>query len=356
MEKIDILGIDLAKKVYQVHGVDTRGKCVLKRKFNRNQLFTFVANLPTCTIAMEACAGAQYFSRQFQQWGHEVKLIAPQFVAPYVQSNKNDAADAEAICEAASRPKMRFVSTKAVWQQDLQSIHRIRQRLSRGRTALMNEIRGILYEFGIVIAKGHSNLVKSIEGILNEELDEKDLSSLGKQILQELYSELLEIDQKIEGYEQRLKQFAKQHPDYKKLSEIRGMGLIGITAMLVALGDPSQFKNGRQFAAWIGLVPRHQGTGGNNRILGISKRGNPYLRSLLVHGARAQLQSVMRKAAKGEKLDALNHWVYDLCLKKGWNKACVALANKNARIAWALLSKDETFNVNKAAIPHKIAA
>jgi transposase len=356
MNQLKLVGIDLSKRVYQIHGVDSKGKCLLTRKYSRSQLFNFVAKMPNCTIAMEACAGAHYFSRKFQEFDHEVKLIAPQFVKPYVQGNKNDAADAEAICEAASRPKMHFVGTKQVWQQDLQTIHRIRERLVRNRTALMNEIRGILYEFGIVIPTGQSTLIKTITDILNEKHPCYDLSLVGKELLQMLYSELLEIEQKVQEMEKRLKQIATQHPNYKRLSQLGGLGLMTTTALLVALAEPKLFKNGRQFSASIGLVPRHEGTGGKNRVLGISKRGNPHLRSLLVHGARAKLRAIIIKTVKGKKLNPLEQWVYEISQRKGWNKACVALANKNARIAWAMMVNEEDFLINKASKIKKIAA
>ena len=356
MENMTLLGIDLAKSTFQLHGVNQAGRCILKRKLSRSKMLLFVANLPQCTIAMEACAGAHYFSRKFKTFGHEVKLIAPQFVKPYVKGNKDDDADAEGICEAASRPNMRFVASKEVWQLDLQTIHRVRQRLMKHRTALMNETRGILYEFGMVIPKGRSALAQALKEIGAVEIFPADLSAQGKALSQNLYAELLEIEEKISHYEQQLQQFDQDHPHSKKLQKIRGIGLLTATALLIVLANPSQFKNGRQFAAFLGLVPRHTGTGGKNRVMGISKRGDQYLRSLLVHGARSVVQVVIKQAVKGAPLDPLNAWVYRIYQQKGYNKAAVALANKNARIAWALMVSAEAFEVKKAAKPLKKAA
>lgn len=352
MKKVSLIGIDIAKNVFQLHAVNEKGHCIWTRKLTRKKLMELILNTPPCLIAMEACGGSHYLARKFKEWGHELRLIAPQFVKPYVQGNKNDAADAAAICEAVTRPGMNFVSIKEIWQLDLQAVHRIRQRLIRQRTALMNEVRGFLYEYGIVFDQGASAWEKTIKHILSD--DETEITQEAKNLFQELYSEWLRIQESIGKHEKRLSELAKKSSEAKRLAKVGGLGLITITALLIALADPKQFKNGRHFSAWIGLVPRHTGTGGKNRILGISKRGNKYLRSLLVHGARAKLQSVTRKLAKGEKFDSLEHWIYRLYTKKGWNKTAVALANKNARIAWALVNSEENFESNKAAATIKL--
>ena len=349
-EKMVLLGIDLSKANFQLHGVNAAGQCVYRKQLTKAKLFEFVSNLPQCTIVTEACGGAHYFARKFKEFGHEAKLIAPQYVKPFVKGNKDDAADAEAIVEAASRPNMRFVPIKQVWQQDLQCHHRVRQRLVRNKTALMNEIRGLLYEYGIVIPKGESALIKKVRELLGNDCD--TVSSIVKGLVQELLTELLELRTKISCYETKLKSAVKQNETYQRLNPIKGLGLISITALIIALADPGVFKNGRQFAAWLGLVPRHSGTGGKNRNMGISKRGDTYIRSLMVHGARAVIRVVNMKAAKDKNsLDPLERWVHNLYLEKGSNRTAVALANKNARIAWALMAHDTEFDAKLASIP-----
>jgi len=341
--RIVLLGIDLSKTNFQLHGVTAAGQCVYRKKLTKTKLFEFIANLPQCTIVMEACGGAHYFARKVKEFGHKAKLIAPQYVKPFVKSNKDDAADAEAIVEAASRPNMHFVPIKETWQQDLQSIHRVRQRLSRNKTALTNEIRGLLCEYGITIAKGDTALIKKLQELLAGE--SKEISTTIKFLMQDLFSELFEIKQKISEYEKKLEQITKGQDRYKRLNSIRGLGLITISALMIALADPRIFKNGRHFSAWLGLVPKHSGTGGINRNMGISKRGDTYIRSLLVHGARAAIRAVNLKAEKkGVPLEPLEKWIYNLSQKKGTNKAAVALANKNARIAWALIAHDSEYD------------
>jgi transposase len=355
MDNITLLGIDLAKNIFQLHGVDKLGRTKLKRTLRRRALVKYVSQLPVCTIAMEACSSSNHFSRKFQKFGHEVKIISPQFVTPFVQSNKNDAADAEAICEAASRLNMRFVSTKSVAQQDIQCLHRVRKRLVGNRTSLTNEIRSILGEFGIVFSQGRSALEEGIKGLLNGSHPPEELSSKGLVLLQALYSELLELDKRIEDYELKLEQIARQ-PQCQRLLKVGGLGILSVTALTVALADPEQFKNGRNFAAWLGLVPKHVGTGGKSRILGISKRGNTDLRTLLIHGARAKLRGINRKFINGTKLDPLEDWAYRLCQRQGFNKATVALANKNARIAWSISANKTDFDPKEAVALLKEAA
>ena len=343
MESITLLGVDLAKNVFQLHGLDELGRTRLKRTLRRRALVNFVAKLPSCTIAMEACSSSHHFSRKFQQYGHEVKIISPQFVKPFVQSNKNDAADAEAICEAASRRNMRFVSIKSVAQQDIQTLHRVRKRRIHNRTALSNEIRSILAEFGIVFPQPRRALEDGIKGLLNSSIPHEELSCDGLDNLQELYSEFLELDKRIKIVDLKLEKVA-QEPHCQRLFKVGGLGILSVTALAVALADPRQFKNGRNFAAWLGLVPKHIGTGGKNIILGISKRGNTYLRTLLIHGARAKLRGINQKVANGTKLDPLEDWAYRLCQRQGYNKASVALANKNARVAWSITANETDFD------------
>lgn len=345
-EKIVTLGIDLSKHNFQCHAVDQAGKCVFKKSLTKKKLLEYVSNLPKCTIVTEACGGAHYFARKFRELGHEAKMIAPVYVKPYVKSNKNDPADAEAIVEAASRPSMRYVGIKEVWQQDLQSIHRVRQRYIRNKTALTNEIRGLLFEYGIRIPKGDSALITALREVLANE--NESITPMTKLLMQDLFSELLELKGKISTYEEKLKDLAKKDDSFKRLNPIRGLGLISITALIIALADPQTFKNGRHFSAWLGLVPKHSGTGGTNRNLGISKRGDNYIRSLLIHGAGASVRAVIQKAVGRKPLDPLEEWIFNLYQKKGTNKTAVALANKNARIAWAIMAHGKQYDVGKA--------
>lgn len=333
--KVTVLGIDLAKNSFQLHGVDEKGNRVLKKKLTRKQLVAFIAQLPPCLIGIEACGGAHHWVRVLSEWGHTVKMIAPQFVKPYVKSNKNDAVDAEAICEAVQRPSMRFVPSKSIEQQDIQSVHRIRSLLVGRRTAQANQIRGLLMEYGIVIPQGISTLRKAIPDLLEDA--ENTLSSYFRELLRELYDEIVHFDERIETIELKLKVISEQNEDCQRLLTIPGVGLLTATALIAAIGDISVFKSGRELAAWIGLVPRQHSTGGKPTLLGISKRGDTYLRTLLIHGGR----SVVRVAHKHQ--DKRNQWIGEIKKRRGENISNVAVANKNARIAWALLTKKEDY-------------
>jgi len=335
--RITVLGIDLAKNSFQLHGVDEKGNRVLKKKLTRNQLVAFIAQLPPCLIGLEACGGAHHWVRVFSELGHTVKMIAPQFVKPYVKSNKNDAVDAEAICEAVQRPSMRFVPSKSIEQQDIQSVHRIRSLLVSRRTAQANQIRGLLMEYGIVIPQGINPLRKAIPDILEDA--ENTLSPYFRELLRELYDEIVHFDERIATIELKLKVISEQNEDCKRLLTIPGVGLLTATALIAAISDISVFKNGRELAAWIGLVPRQHSTGGKPTLLGISKRGDSYLRTLLIHGGR----SVVRVAHKHE--DKRNQWIREIKQRRGENISNVAVANKNARIAWALLTKKQDYCV-----------
>lgn len=335
--QISILAIDLSKNSFQLHGVDAHRKCVLRKKLPRAKLLAFVANLPPCMIAVEACGGANHWLRKFSESGHVVQMIAPQFVKPFVKSNKSDAADAEAICEAAQRPTMRFVPAKSIQQQDIQSVHRIRSQAVARRTALANQIRGLLTEYGVLIPKGISYIRKHIPMILEDA--ENDLTALFRELLSELYDEMVHLDQRVDMLEQKLAVISAQNPDCQRLLTIPGIGLLTATALVAAIGDISVFKNGRELAAWLGLVPRQHSTGGMPTLLGISKRGDTYLRTLLIHGGR----TVVRVAHKYE--DRRNQWIKELDQRRGKNISAVAVANKNARIAWAVLSKKESYQV-----------
>lgn len=333
--KIIRIGIDLAKHVFQVHGVDRDGKVVVRKQLRRAQLIGYFSKLPSCLIGMEACGGAHYWGRELGKLGHEVRLIAPQFVKPYVKSGKNDAHDAAAICEAAGRPHMRFVGVKSVAQQVLQAEHRIRARLIKARTALGNEIRGPLAELGVVIPTSLGQLRRALPVILEDA--ENGLPERFRGLVAQLGEEVRELDDRIQDYDARLVQAAREDARIKRLLAIEGIGPVGASALVAAVGDARQFAKGRDMAAWLGLTPRQHSSGGKSRLGGISKRGDKYLRTLLIHGARAAL-----KAAE-HKQDGRSRWVTGLAQRRHKNIATVALANKNARIAWAMLSREETY-------------
>lgn len=337
MKEISVLGIDLAKNIFQLHGVNQNGKAVLKKKLNRQQLVLFIANLPKCIIAMEACGGSHYWGRKFQAMGHEVKLISPQFVKPFVKSNKNDAHDAEAIVEATMRPSMRFVAIKSIPQQDALCLHRVRERLVSARTSLANEIRGLLHEYGVVIPQGIHNLRETLPEIIEQ--DESTLSDLGRELFNGLYEELCAHDERIERYSKKIEAQAKSSDACQKIMKVPGVGPITATAIVASVGDANLFKDGRQLSAWLGLVPRQNSSGGKEKLLGISKRGDSYLRKLLIHGARAVLFKIKTSTDEGHK----TRWLKELIERRGFNKACVALANKNARVIWKLLATDEVY-------------
>lgn len=340
-KEIKVLGIDLAKQSFQMHGVDVHGRVILRKTLSREKLLVFMAQLKPCLVGMEACGGAHDFARKFQSYGHDVRLMAPQFVKPYVKSNKTDRADAEAICEAVQRPNMRYVPIKSVDQQDLQSLHRVRSMVITHRTALINQIRGLLMEYGIIIPKGANHVRSHLPKILSDTAN--GLTEDMRELLTGLSSELLHLDENAEKHDSRIKTIAEQHPVCLVLLAIPGVGPMIATALVAAIGDPSVFKNGREMAAWLGLVPRQHSTGGKDRLLGISKRGDVYLRTLLIHGARAAIRVADKKS------DWRSRWMLDLQARRGENVAAVALANKNVRIAWALITKGEKYQSDKAA-------
>lgn len=269
MEKTTILGIDIAKQVFHIAGMNERGKVVFRKKLYRDELSEFIALHPVTTIGIEACAGAHHWGRTFSSFGHNVRLIAPRFVKPYVKSNKNDSADAEAICEAVSRENMRFVSIKSVEQQDWQAIHRIRERLVKSRTALANQIRAILAERGVILPKSITAIREQITQTL--EVHHSALSSICLELIRELHEEFFQLDNRILSYEKKLESISKHHPECRRLQTIPGIGPITAVALISCAPDVSNFKNGRQFAASLGLVPRQYSTGGKNNLLGISK-------------------------------------------------------------------------------------
>lgn len=327
--KITTVGIDLAKNVFQIHGVDDHGKPVLRKKLDRSKMLEFFIKLQPCLIGMEACGSAHYWARKLVAMGHTVKLMAPQFVKPYVKTNKNDAADAEAICEAVTRPNMRFVPIKTDEQQAVLSLHRVRQSFVKVRTAQANQIRGLLSEFGVIIPQGITHIAMRLPGIM----ENLDLPGSFRELLQRLYDHLKELDKQVDELDTKIQQWHRESPVSRKLAEIPGIGPITATALVASIGDAKSFKNGRQLAAWLGLVPRQHSSGGKSVLLGISKRGDTYLRTLLIHGARAVIRFAENKPATS--------WLNKLLDRRNKNICAVALANKNARIVWALLTRDE---------------
>jgi len=344
---INTIGIDIAKRVFQLHGVDKHGKPVLKKKLLRDQVLMFMANLPKCLVGMEACGGANYWGREISKLGHEVKLIAPQFVKPYVKTNKNDQADAEAICEAVTRPNMRFVPIKSIEQQDILSIHRVRERLIRNRTALANEIRGLLLEFGFIIPQGINKIIIK----LTEILDGDYLSPMSYQTFCDLKEEFIDNDQKLKELEKRLKIIASGLDRYQQLTAIPGLGLISATALIASIGNCSCFENGRQLSAWLGLVPRQSSSGGKEKLLGISKRGDVYLRTLLIQGARAVLNAKLKFITEEQKTkkdhSMFAQWMFNLFERSGHNKTIVAVAGKLARVVFSVLKSGNDYVESK---------
>ena len=333
--KVTTIGIDLAKNVFQVHGVNRQGEVVVRKQLRRGQLLDWFSKLAPCQVGMEACGSAHHWARELGRLGHDVRLMAPQFVKPYVKRGKNDANDAEAICEAVSRPNMRFVAAKTVEQQTLQAEHRIRSRLVKSRTSLSNEIRGLLSEFGIIVPTSLGALRRALPAILED--GENGLIGDFRGLLAELAEELRTLDDRLKFYDARLQARAREDERIRRLLAVEGIGPVVASALVASVGDGRQFGNGRDMSAWLGLTPREHSSGGKQRLGGISKRGDTYLRTLLIHGAR----SVLNAAAN--KTDSRSCWVRGLAARRNKNIATVALANKNARIAWAILAKGEPY-------------
>lgn len=335
MSNVTTIGIDLAKNVFQLHGTDKQGKKIFGKRLSRDKLMEFIANHPPCVIGIEACTGAHHWARHFIKLGHTVKMIAPQFVKPYVKSNKSDKNDAAAIAEAVTRPDMKFVPIKSIEQQDIQLLHRARQLLVKQRTAQSNQIRGFFAEYGIILPKGISHIRTSLSGILEDA--ENELTTASRAVFSALYEQLKKVDEEIIKYTHQLELLAHRDERCRRMMSVEGIGPLTATAIIAAVGDAKVFKKGREMSAWLGLVPRQHSSGNKIRLLGISKRGDCYLRTLLIHGAR----SVVRVSQN--KTDPRSVWITAKKHDCGENKAAVALANKNARILWALLTRDENY-------------
>lgn len=333
--KITTVGLDLAKSVFHVVCFDTAHHEVSKRMLRRKEVKGYFAQLEPCLVAMEACASAHYWGRELERLGHRVKLIPPQYVKPYVQGNKNDYNDARAIAEAATRPAMRTVSIKSVEQQDIQALHRLRAQRIKERTALCNQLRALVAEYGLVMNKGVASVRRTVPELLEDA--ENGLSDRFRALLRRGYDQLVELDGHIDFYTGQIEQHSRQNDRCKRLQAVPGFGPIVASVFVSQVGDGKAFKRGRDVSAALGLVPRQHSSGGKDVLLGISKKGDGYLRSLLVHGARSV---VLHAKTKDDKL---SQWINRLCERRGVNKTAVALANKLARMGWALLRNDTEY-------------
>ena len=332
--KITTIGIDLAKDAFQVHGIGEQGEVRVKRQLKRREMMEFFTRIEPCLIGMESCGGAHYWARRLRDVGHTVKLMAPQFVKPYVKGNKHDAADAEAICEAVRRPTMRFVPIKTVDQQSVLAVHRVRQGMIKARTAQANQIRGLLAEFGLVVPIGISQLFLKVPTMLDEAAD--TVPGVFRELIYRLLAHMKELTRQVDELEIQIHQWHRTSEVSRKLEQISGIGPITASALVASISDARNFKNARQLAAWLGLVPKQHSSGGKTKLQGISKRGDSYLRTLLVHGARAVVKSAERKPERYV-------WLSKLMGRSHINIATVALANKNARVVWALMVHDQKF-------------
>jgi transposase len=340
---ISVLGIDLGKNVCSVVGIDEAGAVVWRRRTRRDTLIELVDKLPACMVAMEACCGAHHLGRLFAAHGHDVRLLSPEYVRPYVKAQKNDDRDAEGIAEAATRPTMRFVQMKSEAQLDMQTLHRARERLVGERTALINQLRAILFERGMIVAQGKRKLEQYLVTLMDEH-DGRDLTPRIRTLVADMRTQWRELDRRIAAFDAEFMSWARENEDARRLASIPGVGVMIATALIAAIGRADAFERGRDLAAWLGLVPRQSTTGGKPRLLGISKRGNKYLRKLLIHGARAALPHV------AERNTPLGRWAKGLLGRVHHNVAVVALANKLARIAWAVLRRGERFAVEGAPL------
>lgn len=329
------IGLDIAKNVFHLVVINAKGKLLKRKQLRRKQVLAYTGSLPPCLMVLEACGGAHYWARAMRAQGHEVKLIAPQYVKPFVRGNKNDYNDAQAIAEAAQRQNMRFVPIKTIEQQDIQNRHRQRERLKKHYNALMNQLRGLLGEYGIVINKGPKSIRENLP-LLLEDAD-NNLTAMSREVFSELLEEFYSVEKRLHHCDRRIVAVSRQNERCRRLETVHGIGELTATAVYAAAGDGKDFVNGRHFSAWLGLVPRQHSTGGKPLLLGISKRGDSYLRTLFIHGARSVLLH------SSNKTDRFSLWAQALLARRGHNKACVAVANKLARIAWVILAKGEQY-------------
>ena len=338
--QVTTVGIDLAKNIFQVHGIAENGDVVFNRAIRRAQLLAFFEDLPACLVGMEACSSSHYWARQLSALGHDVRVIPANYVKPYVKRGKSDAADAEAICEAVTRPTMRFVAIKTEEQQSVLFLHRARDLIVRQRTQISNMLRGLLAEFGIVIAQGIGSAVKFAKDVLDN--DRPDIPEVAVDVLTNLSNQLVALHLRIRWYEMRMRLQAKQDPRVMLLRTIPGVGPVTASAIAATIGDARQFKNGREFAAWLGLTPLNRSSGGKERLGRISKMGDRYLRRLLVTGMTARLRQMKVNP------DRVDPWAIGLLERKPTRLATVAMANKTARIIWAVLTRNEYYRPHYA--------
>lgn len=346
MNEITRVGVDLAKQVIQVHAVDSAGKVVTNRQLIRDKFIFWCAQLPAgCLVAMEACCGAHHWARKLSALGLDARIIAAHLVSPYRlqgKGGKNDANDAAAICEAASRPSMNFVPVKTASQQGVLCVHRLREGLKEERTACINRIRGILAEFGLLVSKSPDKLREKLTDLLEDA--ENELSGLARLVLEEAFSHWKEIDQRLKWCDDRVAAHVKDNHNAKAAKDLMGVGVLTASATVATVGDFKQFKNGAQFGAWLGLTPRQNSSGGKSKLGGITKRGDMYLRTLLIQGAKSAVMTAQKRD------DPISRWVLQLREKSGWQKASVALANKNARILWAIMTKGCEFDPRHVSV------
>jgi len=334
MKNVTALGIDLAKNVFQLHGADAKGRCVLRKRLSREKLSDFMSNLPPCLIGIEASTGAHYWARLFERMGHEVKIMAPQFVKPYIKSNKNDSNDAAGIAEAVTRPGMRFVPIKQIEQQDVLLSHRARELAVKQRTAQANQIRGLLAEYGIILTKG-INQIRKVPEVLDTY--KANLTVKSTIVFNRLYDQFKIYDTQVKTFDKEIEIEANQDMRCKEIMAIEGIGPLTASAIVATIGDPKLFKNGREVSAWLGLVPKQYSSGNKIRLSGISKRGDRYVRTLLIHGARTVLKYCENKN------DPRSIWLKNKKNRSNYNIAAVALANKNARVIWSMLATGECY-------------
>lgn len=343
------VGVDLAKRVIQVHAVDAAGRRVVSRALRREQFMAWCVQLPPgCLIAMEACSSAHHWARKLRALGLDARLIAANFVSPYRmegKSGKNDATDAAAVCEAASRPSMRFVPVKSCEQQGVMSLHRVREGLKEERTACINRIRGVLAEFGLVFAQSPKALRAQLAEVIEDASNE--LTAMARQVLLRAFDHWRELDEHMRWCDRQVGQHVRSSPQAQRAAKVTGIGELGASALTAGVGDFHQFKGGHQFGAWLGLVPRQNSSGGKASLGRITKRGDDYLRTLLIQGAKSAVMSA------GKRDDPTSRWLVQLIARVGWQKACIAMANKNARILWAVMTREDGFDARHVSVKPK---
>ena len=347
MDKITTVGVDLAKQVMAVHATDAAGRRAIRKVLRRDQLLRWTATLPPCVVAMEACGGAHYWARELTRQGHTVRIIAAEFVQAFRKGGKNDANDAEAICTAVRQPNMRFVAMKSVEQQAALCVHRLRQGLVEERTALINRLRGLLTEFGVVAPLSPDKLRRELACC--QDPQDPRLPPMVRQLIGDQLAALDQLETRMAAYAAQIAAQAAQSDVARRLQTIAGIGPTTAAAMVATVGKPQEFRNGRQFAAWLGLTPKQHSTGGKTRLGRITKRGDAYLRTLLILGAKSALQSALRRPPQGRH--RLQQWIVAVFSRIGYHKTLVAIANKHARIIWALLAHDQTFDCARRLIP-----